>query len=173
MTITTKLNDVDLDTVGTLVETIQADPTRAATTWHATATWSGAFRSEVTIRDFDPVASDEPAALGGTDTAPNPVEQLLGALGNCLVVGYAVNAAAAGIELRDLRVDIEGDLDLTTFLGLGGNHAGYDDIRVTVAIDADADADALHRLHERVIATSPVAHTLQRPIPVEVALTST
>ena len=38
-------------------------------------TWIGAFRSEVAIRDFDLIASDEPAGLGG---APNPVEQVLG-----------------------------------------------------------------------------------------------
>ncbi len=170
MTIHTHTNDVDLETVQTLARAIAAEPERAATTWRASATWTGAFRSEVRIRAFDPIPSDEPTALGGSDTAPNPVEQLLGALANCLVVGYAVNAAAAGIDLRGLDVDIEGDLDLTTFLGLGGTHAGFDDIRVTVRIDTDADAEAVGRLHDTVVATSPVAHTLQRPVPVAVAL---
>ncbi len=45
-------------------------------------------------------------------------EQLLGALGNCLAVGYAANATGAGITINDLSVDLQGDLDLHTFLGL-------------------------------------------------------
>ena len=64
----------------------------------------GAFRSEASVRGFAPIASDEPAALGGTDSAPNPVEQLLAAFGNCLAVGYAANASVAGIEIRELRM---------------------------------------------------------------------
>lgn len=48
--------------------------------------------------DFDPIPSDEPAGLGGSDTAPNPVEQVLGALGKCLAVGYAANAPPPATE---------------------------------------------------------------------------
>src|SRR4051812_41578370 len=96
----TTLNDVDLVAVAGLVDKIQAEPAAANTTWTAQVTWKGALRSEAKVRGFDPVPSDEPAGLGGTDTAPNPVEQLLGALGNCLAVGYAANASVAGIELR-------------------------------------------------------------------------
>ncbi len=77
----TTLNDVDLDAVTGLVKAIQDEPDVAATTWSAEVRWTGGFQSEARIREFAPVPSDEPAALGGADTAPNPVEQLLGALG--------------------------------------------------------------------------------------------
>ena len=114
MTTTTdgQLNEVDLNAVGALVEAIKQDSSAAQTTWSAEVRWTGAFRSEAAVRGFTPVASDEPNALGGTDTAPNPVEQLLGSLGNCLAVGYAANASVAGITIRELRIDLEGDLDL-------------------------------------------------------------
>jgi uncharacterized OsmC-like protein len=59
-----------------------------------------------TTSTFDPLHSDEPAGLGGADTAPNPVEQLLAALGNCLAVGYAANASVAGSRLDELAVDL-------------------------------------------------------------------
>ena len=118
-----------------------------------------------------PTASDEPAALGGTDTAANPVEQLLGALGNCLAVGYAANATAAGIAIEQLTIELEGDLNLRTFLGLDheGN-AGYEAIRVNVDLRSDADDDQRAALHEKVVGTSPVGHTLQRPVPVTIEL---
>ena len=72
--------------------------------------------------------SGEPLALGGEDTAPNPVEQLLAALGNCLAVGFTANASVAGIELKSLRVELAGDLELKTFLGLDDGDAGYETI---------------------------------------------
>jgi uncharacterized OsmC-like protein len=164
------INNVDLDSVVGLVGAIQDEPDRADTTWGASVEWKGGFRSEATIRDFSPVPSDEPAGLGGTDTAPNPVEQLLGALGNCLAVGYAANASVAGIELRALRIDLSGELDLHTFLGLRDGHAGFSSIDARVEIDSDASPEAIRALHEKVTGTSPVGHTLTREIPVAIAL---
>ena len=163
-------NDVNLEAIGELSTTIIDDPARAATTWAASVRWRGGFRSEATIREFDPLPSDEPEALGGTDSAPNPVEQLLAALGNCLVVGYVANASAAGITVANLRVEIDGDLDLHTFLGLGGDHAGFGAVRVVVHIDSDADPEALRQLHDKVTSTSPVGHTLAHTVPVDFAL---
>src|ERR1700729_2172571 len=120
MTTTTgdHLNQVDLGAVAALVETIKQSPSAAETTWSAEVRWTGAFRSEAAVRGFAPITSDEPAALGGTDRAPNPVEQLLSSLGNCLAVGYAANASVAGVEIRDLRITLDGDIDLHAFLGL-------------------------------------------------------
>lgn len=163
-----QLNGVDLDAVGALVDKIKQRPSAAQTTWSAEVRWTGAFRSEAVIRDFAPVASDEPAGLGGTNSAPNPVEQLLGALGNCLAVGYAAHASAAGVTIRDLRIDLEGDLDLNAFLGLAAGHAGFSAIRVAVHLDSDADQAALADLHRRVAGTSPVGQTLSTAIPVEI-----
>jgi uncharacterized OsmC-like protein len=167
---TRPINDVDLVTVGNLIAAIQEDPDKAGTTWGAVVEWDGGFTSRAKSRDFDYVPSDEPLSLGGTDTAPNPVEQLLGALGNCLAVGYAANASAAGIELKDLRIELEGDLDLHTFLGLRPGHAGYDGIKVKVHLDSDADQAVVEELHRKVVSTSPVGHTLSQPIPVDVTL---
>src|SRR6202453_2690804 len=164
----TQLNQVDLAAVGGLGKTIQDSPETAQTTWAAEVRWNGAFRSEARVRDFEPIASDEPSALGGSNTAPNPVEQLLGALGNCLAVGYAANASVAGIEIRDLRIDLDGDIDLHTFLGLADGHAGFSAIRVAVHLDTDADEAAVAELHRRVAATSPVGQTLSNAIPVEI-----
>jgi uncharacterized OsmC-like protein len=171
MTTTTdgQLNEVDLNAVGALVEAIKQDSSAAQTTWSAEVRWTGAFRSEAAVRGFAPVASDEPNALGGTDTAPNPVEQLLGSLGNCLAVGYAANASVAGITIRELRIDLEGDLDLHAFLGLADGHPGFSAIRVAVHLDTDADEAAVADLHARVAATSPVGQTLSKAIPIEIS----
>jgi uncharacterized OsmC-like protein len=169
--VTTTLNDVNMDAVAGLAGKIQESPEVAATKWGASVSWKGGFRSETRIREFAPASSDEPDALGGTDTGPNPVEQVLAALGNCLAVGYAANATVAGIELKDLRIELEGDLDLHTFLGLApGGNAGFDNIAVRVHIDSDASPEQLQALHEQVVGTSPVGHTLTRAVPVKIDL---
>jgi uncharacterized OsmC-like protein len=164
------LNEVNIDAVAGLVGKIQEEPEVAATKWNAVVKWKGGFRSEATIREFAPIASDEPGTLGGTDSGPNPVEQILAAYGNCLAIGYAANATVAGIEIKDLSIDIEGDLDLHTFLGLKEGNAGYDNITVKVNIDTDASPEALQELHDKVSNTSPVGHTLGRAIPVKIEL---
>lgn len=166
----TPLNDVNINAVAGLVGKIQEEPDVAATKWNALVKWKGGFRSEATIREFAPIQSDEPDALGGTNHGPNPVEQVLAAYGNCLAVGYAANATVAGIEIKDLSIELEGDLDLHTFLGLKEGNAGYDNITVKVNIDSNASPEALQSLHEKVSNTSPVGHTLGRAIPVKFEL---
>jgi uncharacterized OsmC-like protein len=165
-----RLNDVDFDSVVGLAGKIQEEPEVADTKWNAHVKWKGGFRSEASIRDFQPIMSDEPPDLGGSNKGPNPVEQVLAALGNCLAVGYAANATAAGIEIRSLSIDIEGDLDLHTFLGLTEGNAGYSDISVKVNIDSNASKTDLEAVHNKVINTSPVGHTLSRAVPVKIEL---
>jgi uncharacterized OsmC-like protein len=166
----TSLNGVDIDTVMGLAGKIQQEPDVAKTRWNARVEWKGGFRSEAKVRDFDAMPSDEPTALGGSDTGPNPVEQILAAFGNCLAVGYAANATAAGIELRNLSIELEGDLDLHTFLGLAPGNAGYDRISVKVDIDSNASDEDIRALHKKVTETSPVGHTLGRAIPLDIDL---
>lgn len=169
-TVSTTLNDVDISSVVSLAKKIQETPDAAATKWKAEVEWKGGFRSEAIIREFTSAKSDEPYVLGGTDTGPNPVEQVLAALGNCLAVGYAANATAAGIMINNLTIDIEGDLDLHTFLGLKAGNAGFSNISVKVKIDSDATPQALQALHDKVVNTSPVGHTLSRAVPVDVQI---
>jgi uncharacterized OsmC-like protein len=169
-TSTLTLNDVDIAAVGSLADAITADPIKADTTWSASVSWDGGFRTTTAIRDFAPIPTDEPEGLGGTDTAPNPVEQLLGALGSCLAIGYAANASAAGIRIDNLRIDVEGDLNLKSFLRLEPGHAGSDTLRASVHIESDASDDAIAALHDTVVATSPVGHTLAGAIPLAIDL---
>jgi len=142
------------------------------TTCEATVTWSGGLRSHAHVRHMDPIVSDGPQALGGHDTAPNPVELLLAALGNCLAAGYVAHATAAGITVRSLEVVVSGRLDPSVVLGLRRGHAGFDSISAVATVDCDAEAAELQRLHDDVLASSPVGHTLLSSVPVTVEVTS-
>jgi uncharacterized OsmC-like protein len=167
---TRHLNEVNLAAIGALVEKIRQEPQAAKTHWQAEVRWNGGFRSEARSRELPPLASDEPAGMGGGDTASNPVEQVLAALGNCLAVGYAANASVAGIEIKSLRIELEGDIDMHAFLGLREGNAGYESIRAKVDLESNATPEQLAELHRKVVGSSPVGHTLARAVPVQIDL---
>ena len=158
------INGVDLDTIGEFAQRLAADPEADTSTWSARTTWTGAFTSATHAREHAPIASDEPELLAGGNSAPNPVEYLLAALGSCLAVGYAASAATRGIELRTLELELSGTIDLRVFLGLEEGHAGYERIEVTARVETGAGDDALQALHEHVIRTSPVGNTIEHPV---------
>jgi uncharacterized OsmC-like protein len=170
MTATTLIHGVDTGALGSFVEHTQSKPDYAGTAFSANVVWQGGFRNEIQVRDLDPQYADEPAVLGGTDTASNPVEQILGAFGACLAIGYTAGAIGRGIHLRALELDLTGIIDLPVFFGLKDGHAGFSEIDVVVRIDSDASPEALAALHEAVLRTSPVGNTLERPVAVHARL---
>src|SRR4051794_26113228 len=112
------VNGLDVQGLQDFGAALVAEPERRKTVWRSKGTWEGGFRNTAWSRNHGPVAADEPAALGGTDSAPNPAELLLDAVGTCLSIGYTLNAAARGIELEALDLDVEGDIDLGVFAGV-------------------------------------------------------
>ena len=157
----------DRQTLGNLISHLRDNPDAAQTVWKAETEWQSGFRSSAKIGPHT-IPMDEPEQLGGSATAPNMVEVVLGAYGCCLTTGYVAQAAKMGIDLRDVRTTVEGNLDLRTFLGLPAGEdasAGYTDIKVSVQLDAPgATREELEELHKAVVATSPVGDTLSRPV---------
>jgi uncharacterized OsmC-like protein len=170
MSTSTSINGVDTTRIAALRDKLQNEPGQGDTLWKAEVVWQNGFRNQIRIRDLPEIFADEPEALGGTNTAPNPVEQLLGALGSCLAIGYTANASLRGIQIEDLRIELEGHIDLPVFLGLHEGHAGYPDISVSVYLKADAPRETLEELHQQVLRTSPVGQTIENAIPLHTTL---
>ncbi|MDP3893276.1 OsmC family protein [Nocardioides sp.] len=182
MSTTTELtpNGVDVAQLVQTVEAISADPSLAAFRFRARNTWLGGARSRTAIQGFwgagaedtsrsEPflLEGDEPPVLLGDNHAPNAVEIVLHALASCLAVGLAYNAAARGIELRALEIDVEGELDLHGFLGLADDvRPGYSGVQVTCRVDGDAPDDQIAELCDHVERTSPVLDILRHPVAV-------
>ncbi|WP_418282751.1 OsmC family protein [Halorubrum sp. DTA98] len=176
------VNGVDVTALEGAVETISEDSDAGMFTFRAETDWEDALKSVTTIDEFDQAGEtihtreftlqgDEPEQILGERTGPNAVELLLGALGSCLSVGYAANAAHMGIELDDLRFEMEGDVDLRGFLGISEDvRPGYESIDCTVHVDADASEAELTELRERVEKTSPLMDVITNEVPLETRL---
>ncbi len=133
----------------------------------------GKFRHLNYIRDLPPYIVDEPPALLGDDTAPNPSEASLAALGSCLAVGIHANAIARGIKIKKLELELEGDLNITAVWGTGDvseKPVGFTDVRVKLDMESDAPDEEVAALLDHVKNWSPVANTYTRPVNLELDL---
>ncbi len=140
MTSTTiTLSRLDLASAGGFVRAIQANPSRPNATWRASVGWDGGFRASTVVRRFDPRPEHE--------AAPSPTSQVLSFLRECISIGHAANSSVAGRSINELRLDLEGDLDLTQFLGLPDDGAGA--VRANVRLDIDTNEDTIAELHRR------------------------
>ena len=114
---------------------------------------------------------DEPDKLLGPGRAPNAVEAVLHALGTCLTISVVHHAAARGITIDALELDVTGELDMRGYLGLSGEvRPGYQKITVCCRISADAPPDALKELWEHAQRISPVLDTIRNPVAVSLVL---
>jgi putative redox protein len=148
----------------------RADPKAAMATFNSSSRLTEGFRSEVSIRQHR-LAADEPAALGGADSGPNPVELILAALGTCQEITYRAYATALGIPLDSVSVELAGDIDLRGFFAVDESvRSGYQNIRGTVNIESSASEAQLQKLRSVVDAHCPVLDILTNKVPVSLAL---
>lgn len=130
-------------------------------------------KTAVEARDFEFVV-DEPAALGGTNDGPNPVEYLIGAWAGCLNVVVHTVSEERGIDLDGVEVEIQGELDPRKFLGAAEDvRAGYQELDVAITVESDADRDTLDALSEAVEERCPVGDNIANPTPADVTIDTT
>jgi uncharacterized OsmC-like protein len=138
----------------------------------------GHSQHQTYIRDVPPQPMKE-AATGGllTDaSALSASEALLAAFGSCLAMGIHAHAAAKRIAIRSLELHLEADMDGRSGWVPGGLQAGplgFENVRVSVQLDADAPRAVLAALVSHATLWSPVANTLHNPVHLDVALTDT
>lgn len=137
-------------------------------TFKSDVKWTGDGVSSDAISGPHTLRIDEPEALGGKNTGPNPVELLLSALGGCLVVLVNAFAPAHDVEVKNVQVEIEGDLDPDGFMGITDVRPGFSEIRYKLKIDSPSPASQVAELTDHVLSACPVKDTLAG-VPVKAA----
>jgi len=149
---------------------VAENPAAAAVVFKASAEPEGSVGSEITLGKYR-VHVDEPPALGGQHTAPNPVEYYLASLLSCQVVTYRFWAERLGIQIDSLSASAEGDLDVRGFFGLDDNvRPGFQEIRVTVNVSGPDTDERYRELQAAVDAHCPVLDLTTGTTPVSTQL---
>jgi len=103
-------------------------------------------------------------ATGGNGMAACSGDMLLEALVACAGVTLNAVATALGIELRDAKLEAEGDLDFRGTLGVDkAAPVGFQNIRLNFRLDTDASEDELDTLLKLTERYCVVYQTIAKP----------
>jgi uncharacterized OsmC-like protein len=162
------LEKIDAEGLEDLRGKVKAKPEAAQKTLKARTVCEGAMVNHTYVRDLDPMVIDEPPNLLGTDTAPNPSEAALAALGSCISVGLMSNATARGVTLYEISIELEGDIDTGAVWGTGNTgedvSAGFTAVRVKTTLKGDASPEELADMEKTAVRWSPVVNTFTNPV---------
>ena len=160
---------------------LAASPSGAQFTWRATCTWIYGTHSRSTVHGFYGLGAeqqhkaaftfdaDHPAIFASQDAGATPVELVLSGLASCLTAGVASVAQLRGIQLRAVTAKLEGDMDILGILGADTDaRNGFNNIRVTFAIDADATPEEIRALVAQSQKRSAVYDIITNPTNVTV-----
>jgi len=176
-----KINGIDTDALFAAIDAIKADPSKASCKFFAATEWRDGTVSNTKVSRYElggeeikqdyTIPVDEPAALLGTDTAPNPQMLLYAALNSCVLNTFVVNAAARGIRIDSLRFDLEGELDLRGFLGIDkSTNPGYDQLTLVCKVKGSGTREQYKECLDAGTRLSPNFQSLSRPVTVNYRL---
>jgi uncharacterized OsmC-like protein len=114
---------------------------------------------------------DEPEALGGSDEDANPVEYILAGFAGCAnVIGHVV-AKELGFTIKNLKIEVSGELNPDRFLGCSyQERAGFKTINLNLIPETDAPIETLTKWLQIVEERCPVKDNLQNTTPVRVSV---
>jgi uncharacterized OsmC-like protein len=158
-----RINGIDLAALDQYIESCRVDPSRADRNPVVTARWVGGTRAEVTSN-----LGGQPVYMGG-DEDPSALGMLLRALAACDVEVVVNKAALLGIEIEDLSIEARGHANVGRYLGIDTDAGpGYQSIGYTIRLKTKgATQEQLDEIEAACHTGSPVADTLERPIPLE------
>lgn len=127
-------------------------------------------RTEIETRGFKLIV-DEPAELGGTNLAPNPVEYILAGYAGCINVVAHLTAKELNIDASGLQISIEGDLNPARLFGTSyQERAGYQSLEVKLTTSKELNADVKRKWLQEIENRCPVNDNLRNPTPINFSL---
>jgi uncharacterized OsmC-like protein len=167
----TTINGFDLGQERETMEAMRQQPGAGAITIRTRHRWQNAAEIEgaseaieltdgTLERGHHSFHTDFPREMGGQDAGPTPGETLLAALAGCIGSSYAASAAARGVAIEAMEIDIDADVDLRGTYGIDAVPARPSEIAVTLRVRSDASRDEIEQLAEVSKRHSPVADSL-------------
>lgn len=118
-------------------------------------------RTEAKVRHFDIVATDEPDSMGGTNTAPSPLETVLVSLVGC--DGVIINgvAKAMGFAYTAVEFECSAQIDVRGPKGVPGIRPYFERVDLKIILHTDEPPDRIRKLQDNVEFRCPVMNLLR------------
>ena len=162
---------LNIDTYNATKEAVNNDPSKGEGKFESVTEWKDGAEAVSKARSFE-ITTDEPEALGGGDTAVDPMELLLASLGSCLTIGWVTNANKHGIDYRNLKIKVSAPFDLRGYLDLDEDvRPGFPKINYEVEVETDADEAVLDEIKAAAEKTSPMYDNIANGAPITGTIT--
>ena len=172
----TKLNGVNTQQLGSLMNTLMEKPATSKATFFVTE-WNsmeGGFCVRSSIKDFEiggqsiqrnstyTMVFDFPPEFSGEGKGPTVCEACMSSLGACITQTIVAHATARGINLDGIIINLEGDVDLRGFTGISSEiRPGAQGFKVDINIkSSSASKQQINELYEIGKKLSPAFDTL-------------
>lgn len=158
--------NIDMETMEATKAHIAQNPNDGKGEFESVTTWKDGAVAVTQARSFT-LETDEPAPLGGTDTAIDPMELLLASLGTCLTIGWVTHANKRGVDFRDLKIKVTAPYDLSGYLDIDKSvRPGFLSLSYDVEVDSDADDATLEEIRAAAEKGSPMFDNILNGTPV-------
>lgn len=118
-------------------------------------------RTEIRVRHYQGVATDEPDTMGGTNTAPSPLETVLVALVGCK--GVIINGCAEAMKFDYAGTDFEcsSQIDLRGPKGVPGVRPYFEKVDIEITLYTDEPPERVEKLRKNAEFRCPVMNLLR------------
>lgn len=168
-----------------LIDMLEKNEDAGKVTFFSHSKWQDGMRAFTTFTGYEvdgelrhenerrfTLLGDEGVELSGTDTAPGAVEELMYALGTCIIAAGNANAALRGVTLSRFEVELESDIDLHGLLAVDPDlRPGILELRADITIDGDADEETLEEIAMLGYEFSPVSESIRNGVSVQPEVT--
>ena len=174
-------NGVNVDALLAAREALSEAPEAAKFNWRASCSWVNGTHSKSSVDGYHGLGeehqhkttfsfdADHPAVFASEDNGATPVEFVLVGLASCLTAGVAAVAQNREIQLRSVKANLEGAMDILGILGGDPDvRNGFSDVKVTFDIDADASQEDIEALVAQSQKRSAVFDIITNPTNVNV-----
>ncbi len=163
-------NNVNTAAMKAFFEKVKANPEAARMSKRVEGEWvftEGApqFRARLAFKQGEQVVeTDLPPPMGGHGLAPDPVQYCLYGLASCYAGTFMTIATMEGVELRELRVQIENKIDLSQTLGLSQNPI-IEGVEISLTARSDAPREKLEKIEALAKERCPGVYCVTHAIP--------
>lgn len=126
----------------------------------ASGKWRGDLTTDICVRDFA-FRTDEPEAVGGTNSAPTPMEFVAGAVNGCITVVIETVARELGVDLGGVATETVAHMDVRGFQGTADVSPHFADYTLSVTIETSAPLDQQRRLCAQVEKRCPALNLVR------------
>jgi uncharacterized OsmC-like protein len=174
-------NGVNVEAILGAREALTEAPEAAKFVWRTAGEWAGGTHMKAVVEKFFGLGeeqshrttfhyeTDHPEVFASEDHGSTPVEFVLVGLAGCLTAGIATVAQNREIQLRSVRVSIEGPMDLAGILGIDSDvRNGFDGVTVRFDIDADATQEEIEAVVAQSQKRSAVFDIMANPTDIDV-----